>query len=285
MACHHRDPTKADLVRELRERYPPDPNGRHPTVDVVAQGRSRWSGVMTDSFLRTTCRDDRHYQIVRTLGFESYMAVPLMANGRVLGTVTLVSAGSGRRFDSEDLDWAEQLAVQVSSVLDQARRHQHEATVSHTLQRSLLPGSLPVVEGVELAARYLPATTYAEVGGDWYDVVADGDRLCLVIGDVEGHDLHAATVMANLRHGLCLLLAEGISPSEALDRLNRFSLRSNLDRMATLLITDIDLSTGTMSVASAGHFPPVVRRFGGAELVDVDPVPPSASSRGGRSGR
>ncbi len=274
MACHHRDPTKADLVRELRERYPPDPNGRHPTVDVVAQGRSRWSGVMTDSFLRTTCRDDRHYQIVRTLGFESYMAVPLMANGRVLGTVTLVSAGSGRRFDSEDLDWAEQLAVQVSSVLDQARRHQHEATVSHTLQRSLLPGSLPVVEGVELAARYLPATTYAEVGGDWYDVVADGDRLCLVIGDVEGHDLHAATVMANLRHGLCLLLAEGISPSEALDRLNRFSLRSNLDRMATLLITDIDLSTGTMSVASAGHFPPVVRRFGGAELVDVTPVPP-----------
>ena len=282
MACHHRDPNKADLARELCQHYPPDPAGRHPTVDVVAHGRSRWSGEMTDSFLRSTCRDERHYEIVKALGFESYMAVPLMADGRVLGTVTLVSAGSGRRFAVEDLDWAEQLATQVASVVDRARRHQLELTVSHTLQRSLLPGSLPVVDGAEIAARYLPATAYAQVGGDWYDVVADGDRLCLVIGDVEGHDLHAATVMANLRHGLRLLLSEGMDPAEAVERINRFSLRSNLDRLATLLIADLDLTAGTMTVASAGHFPPVVRRNGRTEMVEVDPVPPIGVGLGTR---
>jgi PAS domain S-box-containing protein len=282
MACHHRDPSKAALVQELRERYSPDPNGPHPTVDVIAHGRSRWSGVMTDDFLRATCRDERHYEIVKALGFESYMAVPLMAEGRVLGTVTLVSAGSGRRFEVDDLDWAEQLASQVASVLDHARRHQEEMTVSHTFQRSLLPGSLPKVEGVEIAARYLPATTYAAVGGDWYDAVADDDRLCLVIGDVEGHDLHAATIMANLRHGLCLLLAEGMGPTEALDRLNRFSIRSRLDRLATLLIADLNLVDGTMAVATAGHFPPVVRSNGSTQFIEVLPAPPIGVDNGRR---
>jgi serine phosphatase RsbU (regulator of sigma subunit) len=74
-------------------------------------------------------------------------------------------------------------------------------------------------------------------------------------------------------------------PAEALDRLNRFSLRSNLDRMATLLICDLDLTTGTMNVASAGHFPPVVRRFGGAELVDVAPVLPIGVVSGRSAGQ
>jgi PAS domain S-box-containing protein len=274
MACHHRDPSKADLVEELERDFPPDPNGRHPAVDVVLRGRSRWSGEMTDDFLRATTGSERHFEIVKALGFESYMTVPLVAGDRVLGTVTLVSAGSGRRFASEDLDWAEQLASQVASVVDRARRHQLELEMSHALQRSLLPEVLPKFPGIELAARYLPATNYAEVGGDWYDVVGDGDHLALVVGDVEGHDLHAATVMAKLRHGLALLLSEGLSPAEAIMRLSRFARHSGIDRLATVLVAVIDRPRQRLVLASAGHYPPVLRVGAHAELATLTPCPP-----------
>lgn len=274
MASHHRDPSKAELVKELERDFPPDAHGLLPTVDVAAQGRSRWSAQLSDEFLRATTRNQRHYEIVKALGFESYMAVPLIAGVRVLGTLTLVSAGSGRRFGSEDLDWAEQLASQVASVLDRARRHQLELEMSHALQESLLPEVFPDAPGIELAARYVPATRYAEVGGDWYDVVGDQDRLALIIGDVEGHDLHAATVMAKLRHGLALLLSEGLSPAESIVRLSRFARRSSIDRLATVLIVVVDFRQRQLIMASAGHYPPVLRTQGHAELVALTPSAP-----------
>ena len=284
MACHHRDPSKADLVQELRERYPPTLTGaiRPPTSSPRAG--PDWSGAMTDSFLRATCRDDRHYEIVKDARLRVLHggAADGQRAGAGDGDLGVGRVGSALRSRGPRLGRA--VAVQVVLGARPARRG--------TSRRPRVPyaAAQPAarlvagVEGVELAARYLPATTYAEVGGDWYDAVADGDRLCLVIGDVEGHDLHAATMMANLRHGLCLLLAEGIWPTEALDRLNRFSIRSNLDRLATLLIADLDLVHGTMAVATAGHFPPVVRTYGGTRLIEVPPSPPSGSTTGvGRS--
>ena len=111
-------------------------------------------------------------------------------------------------------------------MVTRARAFDRERRISHELQRNLLPDEIPAVGGWDMAARYLPAATGVEVGGDWYDVVPIGEHLVgLVVGDVEGHDLEAARVMSRLRHTLGLLLLEERDPAATLERLNRYSLR------------------------------------------------------------
>jgi PAS domain S-box-containing protein len=281
MAAWHADPQKRSLTEELRTRYPPDPEGRHPMVEVMRSGRSQWSHHMTDEFLRETSRDERHYEISKLLGFTSFMTVPLGSGGdEVIGTVTLVSAGSGRRFSEKDLGLAEQLATQVSSVVSRARAYDRERRISHELQRNLLPDAIPKLPGWEVAARYLPAAVGFEVGGDWYDVVPVSDRLvALVVGDVEGHDLDAARIMSRLRHTLGLLVLEEQAPGKALERLNRVALASVQPRLASALIGVLDTVTGLITFSSAGHPSPVrIERGRALELV-VPPGPPLGVQR------
>ena len=106
LAARHSDPTKTSLVAELA-RYAPDMGSHHPSAQVMATGRSSWLHHMSEEFLRMTSRDEHHLRVIKELGFTSYMTVPLMIGDRVKGTVTLVSAGSGRRFTGDDLTGAE----------------------------------------------------------------------------------------------------------------------------------------------------------------------------------
>ncbi len=281
MAAWHADPSKRELTEELRHSYPPDPEGTHPIIKVMQSGRSMWSSFMDDGFLMATSRDDRHYSILKTLDFTSYMTVPLrLRDDRVLGTVTLVSAGSGRRFSEKDLGLAEQLATQVGSVVSRARAYDRERRISHELQRNMLPDAIPTITGWDVAARYLPAAVGVEVGGDWYDVVPITDHLvALVVGDVEGHDLEAAKIMSRLRHTLGLLVLEEQAPGMALERLNRVSLSGVGPRLATALVGVLDTSTGMISFSSAGHPAPVRIESGRAHELAVPPGPPLGIQR------
>ncbi|HEX3334016.1 MAG TPA: SpoIIE family protein phosphatase [Acidimicrobiales bacterium] len=281
MAARHADPSKRPLTEELREGYPPDPSGPHPTVEVMRSGRSMWSATMDDEFLRSTSRDTRHYEIIKQLGFTSYMTVPLgRPDERVIGTVTLVSAGSGRVFSERDLGLAEQLATQVSSVVSRARAYERERRISHELQRNLLPDAIPHIAGWDVAARYLPAAVGVEVGGDWYDVVPITERLvAFVVGDVEGHDLEAARIMSRLRHTLGLLVLEEQAPGKALERLNQTSLSGAQPRLATALVGVLDVESGDITFSSAGHHPPVQVFSGRAVELPVPPGPPLGVQR------
>jgi serine/threonine-protein kinase RsbW len=281
MAAWHADPGKRALTEALRNEYPPDPGGVHPIVKVMRSGQSMWSSFMDDGFLKATSRDDRHYSILKELGFTSYMTVPLRLRAEsVLGTVTLVSAGSGRRFSEKDLGLAEQLAAQVSSVVSRARAYDRERRISHELQRNMLPDAIPEIEGWDISARYLPAALGIEVGGDWYDVVPITDRLvALVVGDVEGHDLEAAKIMSRLRHTLGLLVLEERAPGKALERLNRISLSGVGPRLATALVGVLDTTTGSITFASAGHPSPVRIEAGEAHELPVPPGPPLGVQR------
>jgi PAS domain S-box-containing protein len=275
MAAWHADPAKRALTEQLLK-DPPDPDGAHPALEVMESGRSVWSEHMSDEFLRETSRDQRHYEIIKELGFTSYMTVPLgNTAGDVIGTVTLVSAGSGRRFTEKDLGLAEQLAKQVSSVVSRARAYDHERRISHELQRNLLPDAIPELPGWQIAARYLPAAIGYEVGGDWYDVLPVNDRLvALVVGDVEGHDLEAARIMSRLRHAVGLLLLEEKDPGKALERLNRMALSGVPSRLATALVGVLDTTSGVITFSSAGHPSPVRIDQGQATEVVVPPGPP-----------
>ncbi len=275
LAARHADPRQQHLADELKRRYPPDRASPHPSADVMVTGNSRWSPHMSDQFLRATSKDERHFRILKELSFTSYMTVPLVIGGQVRGTVTLVSCSAGRRYSQSDLTSVEELARQIAGVVQSARLFDWERRNSHTLQQSLLPDRLPPIEGLDLAAKYLPAAEDVEVGGDWYDVIQapDGDA-GLVVGDVQGHDMVAASVMGQLRHALSLLLTEGASPAEALTRVNNFLDRSQVSHIATVLVARLDPRSGALLLASAGHPTPVVVGDRVARAVPVAPGPP-----------
>ena len=141
----------------------------------------------------------------------------------------------------------------------ESKMAEREHRIAETLQRSLLPDRLPEIPGVLLAARYVPATTDLEVGGDWYDVVQLPDgRVGLAIGDVAGHGLRAASTMGQLRMALRVCALEERSPTRVVTRL-RHLVRGQLGSdFATLVYLVFDPDSGTVRFANAGHPPPLV---------------------------
>lgn len=158
----------------------------------------------------------------------------------------------------------------------QLELYEREHRIAETLQRSLLPGSLPVSPDVAVAARYIPASDDVEVGGDWYDFIPLPDgRLGLAIGDVAGHGIGAAASMGQLRMALRAYALEDVSPAEALVRLNNLLIELQPGAMATLVYGQLDPETGAVRIARAGHPPPlVVRPDGAAELIEGGLAPP-----------
>jgi CheY-like chemotaxis protein/anti-sigma regulatory factor (Ser/Thr protein kinase) len=155
----------------------------------------------------------------------------------------------------------------VMSAMDAMRLYDEEHDLALTLQRSLLPRRLPMVAEVDLAVRYVPAGGRAEIGGDFYEVARFGDQLMVAVGDVGGHSLHAATIMAELRHATRAYLAEGHGPAAVVDRLNDLMAQLIPGEIATLCLLAIDISTGWARLANAGHPPPVVSSGGRTRLV------------------
>jgi PAS domain S-box-containing protein len=137
--------------------------------------------------------------------------------------------------------------------------YQREHKIAETLQRSLLPERLPAIEGVQLAARYLPGARGAAIGGDWYDVLERPDgRVALVVGDVVGHGLRAAATMGQLRNAFRAYGLVESSPAEVVARINRLVMSGVEDAMATVVYLVLDRETGEVSFSAAGHPPPLV---------------------------
>jgi serine phosphatase RsbU (regulator of sigma subunit)/anti-sigma regulatory factor (Ser/Thr protein kinase) len=140
-----------------------------------------------------------------------------------------------------------------------ARLMAEQRGVAETLQQSLLPDRLPELPGMTFAARYLPGATGVEVGGDWYDTIElPTGEVGLVMGDVVGHDLRAASVMGHIRNALRAYALEGLSPADAMGRLNRFVRQIDRDEMATCLFAVYHPEASTLLLANAGHYPPVL---------------------------
>lgn len=280
MAARHSDPALQPLVDELGTRYAPDPSGVHPSVDVMHTGRARWSETMTDDFLRRTSRDDHHFDLLKRLGFTSYMTLPLVADKQILGSITLVSAGSGRRFGHSDLALADEFTSCVAQVVAAAHRNDSARHAAHTLQASLLPDYLPAVPGLDLAVRYIPATVDHDVGGDFYDVIAGPSSLTTIaIGDVAGHDMTAAAIMGKVRTAVRVLAGQSTGPAHFIEMLRQGWENLELERMVTLLIASIDPVTGDLKIASAGHPPPLLVQSGRGRLLDVKPTTPLGAPR------
>ena len=191
------------------------------------------------------------------------MAVPRAA--RPPAYVVVPAAG----LNADDAHVLTQLSQAVALAINAMRSYDDERRIALTLQNSLLPRELPVVPGIDLAVRYVPASDEAEIGGDFYELLLLDDVLVAAIGDVAGHSLHAATVMGELRHVLRAYVAEGHPPAEVIRRLNAMMLRLLPEETATLCILALEINTGEVKLANAGHIPPILTVPGmGATLIE-----------------
>jgi PAS domain S-box-containing protein len=244
-----------ELLRQLR---PAEVS--QETVDDLGLRRARLFSDLPDPLLECYASSAENAASARLLEPRSGILAPLIARGRVIGALSFGMRESARSFDERDLALAEEFARRAALAIDNARLYEREHTVAETLQRSLLPGSLPGRPGLELAARYLPAGTGMEVGGDWYDAwELPGDVLAMVIGDVAGHGVAAAAAMGQVRNALRAYAHDGYGPAEALRRLNRVVGAVEPGGMTTLVYVVVDPSSATLRLASAGHPPPLLR--------------------------
>jgi PAS domain S-box-containing protein len=272
-AVRHRDPAFGHLVDQLRTRHLPRRSTAHPSVRALRGGETQWMRTVDDDFLRAIAVDDEHLEVMRALDLAAIVAVPLTAEGRQLGVLTVATDRRRGPFTVADVEVAEQLALQLGLVVARAQRFDLAVRTSHALQGNLLPPAPPALEGLGIAVRYLAATRGVDVGGDFYDVIRmPGDEIGLAVGDVVGHDITAAATMGQLRSVYRALLADGPAPGAVIERLQAGWPLLGLQRMATALFATLDPATGRLRIASAGHPPPVLLVDGRASFL---PVPPS----------
>jgi PAS domain S-box-containing protein len=280
-AVRHRDPERAHLADELRAHHLPRRSPTHPSVQALQNGGTRWIRTVDDAFLRSVAVDETHLEVMRALDLTAVVAVPLTAEGRQLGVLTIAADARRGPFTVADIEVAEQLALQLGLVVARALRFELAVRTSHALQDNLLPPAPPSLEGLAIAVRYLPATHGIDVGGDFYDVVQlPGAEVGLAVGDVVGHDITAAATMGQLRSVYRALLADGPAPGVIVDRLQTGWPLLGLRRMATALFASLDPASGHVRFASAGHPPPVLLEGGRARYLPVRPsrmlgAPPS----------
>ena len=199
----------------------------------------------------------------------SFLFVPLVVGRRANGLLVM-SWDEPHPLSVDERRFVEALAGQAAQALDRATHFETEQTIAVTLQRSVLPASLPRIEGAQLAARYLPGTAELDVGGDWFDAIPLPDgRLGLVVGDVVGKGVEAAAAMAQLRNGLRAFSLDRLKPASALARLNRLAGESLETTFATLAYAVIDPRKRICRLSSAGHPPPIVAFADGrVELIE-----------------
>lgn len=267
VAVAHSDPDKVAHVRELQERYPPDPDAPGGSIQVARTGVASFVPEIPDELLVEAARDATHLELIRAIGLRSAITVPLLVRDRSMGSLTLVHAESERRFDADDLAYADQLARRAALALDNARLYDQQRRIAHTLQAALLPAVLPEVPGLRVAARYLAQAEGTDVGGDVYDIFAAGepDTWSVMIADVCGKGPDAAALTALIRYTLRAEVSHGLAPAQALRRLNAAMLHqagTQVARFATVAHGRMRVSPDGLwfSLVSAGHLPPLVLR-------------------------
>jgi PAS domain S-box-containing protein len=195
---------------------------------------------------------------------EAWAFLPLTVSGRTLGSLT-ISFAEPHEFAPEERSLLASVAGLLAQTLERARLRDAERSLAAELQAQLLPRALPRPEGLVAAARYLPATEGMEVGGDWYEVLElPGQRVGVVIGDVQGHNVRAATVMGQLRNALRAYAAEGHEPIVVVQRTNRLMTDLDPTVFATCALMVVDPRAGSAQLVLAGHPPPLLRSADGS---------------------
>jgi sigma-B regulation protein RsbU (phosphoserine phosphatase) len=212
-------------------------------------------------------------------GIKTMLGVPLVRGDKVLG-VLHVGRLRERPFSDDDIEQLLVVGDRLTAAFE-TREHAIALAAAALLERSLSPTRLPNCQGVELAARYVAAEDRS-VGGDWYDLfTSPAGALWIVVGDVAGHGLESAVVMGRVRSALRAYSLIDASPERVLDLVDRKVTHFEIGTMVTVACAVLDPPFDTMSLAVAGHPPPVIAVPGSqASLAEVDVSPPIGANLG-----
>jgi PAS domain S-box-containing protein len=259
----HRDPAKLELADRLRRFEPEELDPTRGVGKILVTGVSELYQDIADDVLAQAAVSEEHLRLLRSLGFRSVLLVPLTARGRTFGVLTLVMAESMRRFDEADREFAEHVAGRAAVAVDNARLATSRRQTADTLQRSLLPDSVPRIAGWTVATLYRTASVAEEieVGGDFYDFYDNGDAWIVLLGDVTGKGVEAAALTSLVRHGARFLSKYERSPSRILVRLNE--ALSEQPGLSLCTAVCMRLHHEEAVIASAGHPPALIVRDDG----------------------
>lgn len=265
IAAAHAEPSREGLLEELgriRERY-----GRPP--GLVAKALEEARPVLLERVegraIEENALGEDHLEVLRQLEVRSLIVVPLLARGRTIGAMTLVSSRRDRGYGEEELSLARSLAYRCALAVDNARLYHERGRIASILQQSLLP-RLPEPEGLDVGVEYLPVGRENEAGGDFYDLIETGSGWLAVIGDVRGKGAAAAAITALARYTIRAVAMREASPSRILADLNEAMLRQ-LDGHRFCTVACAGLSPNgsglELRVARAGHPAPLLLRGDG----------------------
>ncbi|HEX8854903.1 MAG TPA: GAF domain-containing SpoIIE family protein phosphatase, partial [Thermoleophilaceae bacterium] len=224
---------------------------------------------ITEERLREGAHDERHLELLRAMGTKSLMAVPMPAGTRPVGVLSFGTTESHRQFDENDLALAQELGRRAGLAVENARLYTERTQIARTLQHELLPPALPSMPGWEIEAHYQPAGEENEVGGDFYDAFPVADGWMVVIGDVAGRGIEAASLTALARYTLRAAGTLLGDPVAAVSELNR-ELRERGDlalcSVACAMLTRSP-AAASATIVCAGHPLPFLLRGGVPEQV------------------
>ncbi len=263
VAVAHSDPVRLALAERLREREQPALDPRQGLGRVMRTGRSELIADITDEMLVHAAHDDRHLALLREVEMRSALLVALRTPTRTIGVMTLVMSDSRRTFSAQDLEFAEQLAGRAAVAVENAMLYRGRAQIAETLQRSLLPDRVPVMAGWDVATLYRPAggEHEAAVGGDFFDFVELDDGWLVIIGDVTGKGIQAASLTSLVRH--CARFASRIDsrPSAVLEAIDRELVEHGSMSLCTALC--LRIRDDEILLCCAGHPQPLATRPAG----------------------
>ncbi len=274
VAAAHRDPERRQLAAELGSLRDVSLDPGHPVRRILSTGTSQLYRVVEDELIVAAAHDEHHVELLRKLEALSIVIVPLRVAARAIGVLTLATDVSGRRLDRDDLELAEQLGRRAAVAVDNSRLHTTLMEVAETLQQGLLPGPVPEIPGWQIATLYRPTETElgVDVGGDFYELIEQDGRWFVIVGDVTGKGVEAASVTALMRHGARVACRAEPSPAAILDRLDEALAQQPTRAMATAICLKLDGQRVTVS--SAGHPPAIIVSTDGglAEAPRAEPM-------------
>ncbi|GGN63711.1 hypothetical protein GCM10011579_032360 [Streptomyces albiflavescens] len=265
---------------------------RYPEQSPVAQCLAQGHGALYEAHhpaLTQWTHTDPQAAWIHDMGIHSLLVVPLRAAGTTLGIALFARHQRPDPFEADDLWLAEELTARAAVSIHHTRHTPRQHTTTMALQRSLLPQTLPDQQALDIATRYLPASTQAGVGGDWFDVIPlSGARVALVVGDVVGHGIRASATMGRVRTAVRTLADVDLPPDELLTHLDDLVLHLSAEEAGTTEATETAGGIGTTclyavydpinrhcTLARAGHPPPaLVTPDGTVTFLDVPPGPP-----------
>lgn len=271
VAIEHVDPAKRELLRELLRRYPVRMDAPYGSGAAIRTGKLSFVPVVDEGRRREFALDDDHHALGSGVAPTSVISVPLAARGRVIGALAVRREG-GDAYTADDLAFVEELARRGAVALDNSLLYARERSAALMLQRSLLPRILPVLPSATCAVRYLPGGAGAEVGGDWYDVLAlPRGAVAVAIGDVQGRGLVAASVMGQLRAAVRAYALEDHEPKEVVLRADAVVHSLDDGPLATCSYVRFDPLASELVIANAGHLPPLLVDRSAVRFLEVDP--------------